>query len=810
MPALASRLPDIGPAPPGDPETERFQLLAAIAGLLVDTALARPLVLVLDDLHWADGPTLAAIRHLVAGAAPSPYLLVATYRHTELQGADGLQDLLATLSREADLTRIALDGLERDDVAALMEASAGHALDADGRDLAERVHHDTDGNPFFVVELLRSLTESGAVRRREDGRYEVALALGAIEPPVGVREVVAGRVDQLGERSARALAVGAVIGRDFPLGLLAAVSEEAEDDLVDLLDTAVARGIVVEVPGAADDYRFAHALVVQALTDRLSRARRTRLHRRVAEALEAADGPIAEIAAHYLEAGPAADAGRVLRSVQLAGRAALDGFAPDEAARWFARAAELVSDEDSDERLEVLIGLGESQQRAGDATFRETLLAASRLALERGDIDRLAAAVLANGRGRFAKAGSVDHERIELLEATIALLGSQDPRRAIALALLATERTWDGDVEPRIVLTDEALAIARGSGDPVALAQVLALRFTAIWAPWTLPERLADGAELEAIGELLGDPTLRFWAAVWHGIARAQTNDAAGVERCQERQREMAARCHQPMFDMIRMFQEGWWALVRGELAEAERLAGEGLVTGTEAGEPDVQSYYATLLVTTRAEQGRLGEMVEILEAGLQAFPGVAQLRAQLALALVERGDAAGARALLDAEGADGFRSPPIEPTTLATLATWAETAARLGARRARRAAAALDRPVPPRAHHPGDRDVRLGRALRGAAARAARAARRGRRAVRGGDGGPRRARSARVRRARPGRARPAARPARQRATTASAPGRSRSPPPRPRARSGYGPVEALATEVLAALEGGPVTVTAG
>ena len=214
----------------------------------------------------------------------------------------------------------------------------------------------------------------------------------------------------------------------------------------------------------------------------------------------------------------------------------------------------------------------------------------------------------------------------------------------------------------------------------MALAQVLALRFTAIWAPWTLPERLADGAELEAIGELLGDPTLRFWAAVWHGIARAETNDAAGVERCQERQREMAARCHQPMFDMIRMFQEGWWALVRGELGEAERLAGEGLLTGTAAGEPDVQSYYATLLVTIRVEQGRLGEMVEVLDAGVQAFPGVALLRAQLALARVEAGDAAGGRALLDAEGADEFRAPPIEPTTLATLATWAETAARLGA----------------------------------------------------------------------------------------------------------------------------------
>jgi class 3 adenylate cyclase len=680
VPALRERLPKLEPQPPGDPETERFQLLAAIAGLIVDAALDRPLMLVLDDLHWADGPTLAAIRHLVTTAAPAPYLLVATYRHTELARADALRELLATAGREQGLVRVTLDGLERDDVAALVEATAGHALDASGRDLADRVHRDTDGNPFFVVELLRSLTESGAVRRAQDGRFEVVRKVGAIEAPAGVREVVAGRADQLGERSARVLAVAAVIGREFGLRLLGRVAGEDEDDLVDLLDAAVAAGIVVEVPEVPDTYRFAHALVVATLYERLTRARRTRVHKRVAEALEVEGAAAAEIAHQYLAALPAADAADALRHAKLAGQAALASFAPDDAAGWYARALELVPEDDGDERIDVLTGLGEAQQRAGDAAFRETLLAASALALERGDVDRLAAAVLANGRGRFASAGSVDGERIEFLEATIERLPRADPRRARVLALLAAERVWDGDVAPRIALTDEAVAVAREAGDPVALAQVLALRFTAIWAPWTLPERLADGAELESLGEALGDPTLRFWAAVWHGIARGETNDAAGVDRCLERQRELAGVCHQPMFDMIRMFQEGWWALVRGELTEAERLAGEGLVTGTAAGEPDVQPYYATLLVAIRAEQSRLGEMVEALEGGVQAFPGIAHLRALLALARLDGGDEVGARALLDAEGADGFRSPPIEPTTLATLCSWGEVAVRLGA----------------------------------------------------------------------------------------------------------------------------------
>ncbi len=681
VPRLRSRLPELELGPPGDPETERFQLLAAISGLIADAALDHPLMLVLDDLHWADGPTLAAIRNLVTTAAPGPYLLIATYRHTELQNAEGLRELLATVGRESDLRRLALDGLERDDVAALMEAAAGHSLDASGNDLADRVHHDTDGNPFYVVELLRSLTESGAVRRREDGRYEVVREIGTIEAPAGVRDVVAGRADQLGEATARALAVAAVIGREFGLGLLAEVAGEDEDALVDLLDAAVGAGIVVEVPDVPDTYRFGHALVVATLYDRLSRARRTRVHRRVAEALAAAAAAPAEVAHHFFAALPAAAPADALRYAKLAGRAALDGFAPDEGARWYARALELVPDEDPDERIDVLTGLGEAQQRAGDAAFRETLLAASRLSLEREDVDRMAVAVFANGRGRFASAGSVDAERIGLLEALIERLPRADARRAMALALLAAERVWDGVVEPRIELTDEALAVAREAGDPVALAQVLAWRFTAIWAPWTLTERLENAGELEALGEALGDPTLRFWAAVWNAIARGEANDAAGVERCLERQREMAGRCHQPMFDMIRMFQEGWWALVRGELAEAERLAGEGLVTGTAAGEPDVQPYYATLLVAIRTEQNRLGEMIEALELGVQAFPGVAHLRALLALARIEGGDREGARALLEAEAATGgLDSPPIEPTTLATLTSWAEVVVRLEA----------------------------------------------------------------------------------------------------------------------------------
>ena len=420
---------------------------------------------------------------------------------------------------------------------------------------------------------------------------------------------------------------------------------------------------------------------MQASTDRLSRARRTRVHRRVAEALAAAAAPIAEVADHFLAALPAADPPTrcATRSSPAARRSTAS---PPTRARAGTHARrELVPDDDSDERIDVLTGLGEAQQQAGDAAFRETLLAASRLALEREDVDRLAVAVFANGRGRFASAGSVDAERIELLEALIERLPRADARRAMALALVASERVWDGVVEPRIELTDEALAVAREAGDPVALAQVLAWRFTAIWAPWTLPERLENAAELEALGEALGDPTLRFWAAVWNAIARGEANDAAGVERCLERQREMAGRCHQPMFDMIRMFQEGWWALVRGELAEAERLAGEGLVTGTAAGEPDVQPYYATLLVAIRIEQNRLGEMIEPLELGVQAFPGIAHLRSLLALARIDGGDLDGARALLEAEAATGgLHSPPIEPTTLATLTSWAEVVVRLEA----------------------------------------------------------------------------------------------------------------------------------
>ena len=223
-----------------DPETERYLMYAAVAGLLEGAGEREPVVLILDDLHWADAPTLSLLRHVVASGSSIPVMVVGTYRDSDLSREHPLTALLAALHREQGVERIKLTGLDSGDVLALMEAAAGHELDEDGRALAVEIARETAGNPFFAGEVLRHLTESGAIVQEDDGRWRLVGELAELGLPQSVREVIGRRVERLGPDARTALSAAAVIGRDFDLDLLLAVVELSEDRLLDLLDEAVA------------------------------------------------------------------------------------------------------------------------------------------------------------------------------------------------------------------------------------------------------------------------------------------------------------------------------------------------------------------------------------------------------------------------------------------------------------------------------------------------------------------------------------------------------------------------------------------
>jgi len=675
IPELNLRVPGLVPTSGSEPDAERHLLFRAVVGLVAEAAADRPLLLVLDDVHWADEGSLQLLRHLISTAPEMPMLIVCIYRDSDMDPADGLCRILADLHREPGVLRTKLGGLEEADVVQLIAAGEGAEPSARDLSIARELTRETSGNPFFVVELLRHLDESGG------NLLDAGL-------PDSVRDVVRQRVDRLGEPVARLLRVAAVIGREFELGLLTRAVTQDEDDVLDRLDGAARAQLLAETTDKPGRFRFAHALVNNALYDDLGATRRALLHRRVAEALEELCGPdpsarLGELAHHWTAA--ASDPERALEWSRRAAESALDKLAPDEAARWFAQALELEpmrSGADDGTRCDLLVGLGEAQRRAGDASYRATLIEASELARERRDGHRLANAALANSRGFESAAGSVDPERVDTLRASLDLLDPSDAvRRARLLALLQLELTFVSPLAERRRLSDEAAALARRSGDLSTLAHVLWARHAVLWTPELLGEHVKMAAELESIARHLDDPIVAFWAACDRVLTSVWTADLAAADRALARMRAIAERIGQPTLLWIVTWYGSWRAHLAGDLDQAEALAHRAAELGTASGQPDAAAFLAEQLVTIAWDRGCLHEHIANLEQAVQANPGLPVFRAWLTLAYCEAGRCEEAREALEPSASAAFHDIPDDILWLTTACLYAESSARLGAR---------------------------------------------------------------------------------------------------------------------------------
>ena len=692
VPVLGRRVRD-APAPTQtDPETERWLLYSAVVGLLGQLGAAAPLVLLLDDLQWADRPSLALLRHVIAETHGVPLLVVATYRDSDVARDHALVDVLADLRREDGVGRLALRGLGEPAVVSLMEHVAGHELDTRGLALAREITAETDGNPFFVGEILRHLWESGAIVQSPDGRWELVRDLDELGLPQSVREVVHRRVERLGDDCRHVLTCAAVIGREFDLELLGRVVDEDEDDLIDVLDRTVEAALLLERSEQTGAFSFAHNLINHTLYDALRPTRRARLHRRVAEALEDLCGDragcrVAELARHWTAATAPVDPGKALVYTRRAGELALAELAPDQAARWFTQALELLdrAPEAGDaERCDLLVALGEAQRQAAQPQFRETLLRAAGLAGELGDADRAARAALANSRGFASAFGVVDRERLAALERAIELDERSDPARcARLLALQAMELQFDPDHEHRRALADEALALARRAEDARILPYVLRDHFHAVWSADTLAARTRTAEEMTGLADEVDDPLVRIWALDRTIHAAAEGGD---LRRAAGASAELLARVDelgQPGLRWHAMYYAAGLAQLRGDLAEADRLAEAALRLGERAGEPDTVVVYVPQICPVRSEQGRAAEIVDLLERAAADTPGIPALEAGLSWILCDLGRLGDAAARLERAADAGFATMPRDQVYSTALATWARTAADVGSERA-------------------------------------------------------------------------------------------------------------------------------
>jgi class 3 adenylate cyclase/tetratricopeptide (TPR) repeat protein len=655
VPALSSRIPDLPPSRATDADTERFLLFAAVVGLLAMVSEQQPVVLVLDDLQWADKGSLLLLRHLAASDQPMRVLTVGTYRDTELSHGHPFLDTLAALHRQTGVSHIELAGLDDSGVLTLMEAAGGHTLEEDGVNLAHAVYRETDGNPFFVIEVLRHLAETGAIYQDDSGRWVAGTDLDQMALPESVRVVIGSRVGRLGPEATKVLSTAAIIGKDFDLDVLAQATSTSEDELLDILEAASAVALVREPANTSGRYSFTHALIQHTLSEDLGATRRARAHRQIAEAMEHLYGDhpgarVSELARHWLTATQPIDITKAVGYACQAGDAALAALAPADALGYFAQALDLypqATDPDPALAIDLAIGLGTAQRLTGDPAHRETLLDAARRAASLGDTERLVAAALANNRGKFSMLGTTDSDKVEVLEQALDRLPANHPDRALVLATLCAEVNLSASLERREALTEEALVIAEASRDDTVMARVL--NFVANGSPPALHEQLLTRTTEGLVrAQRVGDPGLLFWAAVNRAFAAHMGGDINEWDRDLQIQLSAAERLDQPLF---------WWqytayqasrALLAGDTDRAEKLAAEALQIGTDAGQADAALWFGPQLIGISTQRGTLGDLVPLIEQMVADAPDVAGvLTAALGLAYAETDRTEDARQLL-------------------------------------------------------------------------------------------------------------------------------------------------------------------
>jgi DNA-binding SARP family transcriptional activator len=682
-PSLLSRLSDLPSSKATDTDTERYLLFAAAVGLVAMVSEYQPVVLVLDDLQWADKGSLALLRHLVATEQSREILILATYRDSELTYADALRETLGTLRRHDGVGRIELTGLDDSAVVSYLEAAAGQDLDEAGVGLAHAVFRETDGNPFFVSEVLRHLSETGAIYREANGRWVVGDTLEHTALPDSVREVIGGRVVRLGKNAERVLGLAAVIGRDFDLDILSQTTSTSENDLLDILDAAAAVALVGEISDTPGRFSFTHALIQHTLYEDLGPTRRARAHRRVAEALEELWGEhpgtrVGELARHFVAAIQPVDIFKAISYSRQAGDAALTALAPADALRYYTQALELTSqraDSDPVLELDLLIGLGTAQRQTGDATFRDTLLHACRRAIELDDTDHLVAAALANDRGSTSTMGAVDVEKIEILEKALDRLPSAHADRALILATLCSELTIVGSLDRRKSLAGEALAIAEQNGDNPTVVQVHNLIGLPLAVPHLLQLSLAHTSDALRRAEQVGDPVMLCTAASGRRYVAACDGDIEEMDRCFEIKRPLVERLDQPFLNWVHTLQLVTRALITGDADEAQRLATEALQIGSDGGQPDAILIFGAQMIMVNLWRGTVGELLPLIEQAVIDNPELPVFVAALALAHAETGRTEETRALLTDFAARDFHLP-LDATWLTGMIAYADAAA--------------------------------------------------------------------------------------------------------------------------------------
>jgi DNA-binding SARP family transcriptional activator/tetratricopeptide (TPR) repeat protein len=681
VPEVRDLLPGVpAPSRSRDPDTARFRLFDSMAAFLRRAAAREPLVLVLDDLHAADAPSLILLQFLARELAVTRILLVAGYRDTELDRASPLTQTLVALRREPVTRALRLSGLGREDVARFIRLTGGADAPAS---LVSAIDAQTEGNPLFLGEVVRLLAQEGRLTPSDE---TISVRLGI---PQGVRETIGLRLGHLSRSCRDLLILASVLGREFRLDALQRVGELSGNDVLERLDEAFGSGLIAEVPGARGRVRFSHALVRETLHEEVSTSRRVALHARVGHVLEDfyaedTEAHLGELAHHFFESLPGGDSERAIDYADRAGRHAVRLLAYEEAARLFRMAIASLDTTlvpGDARRCDLLLALGDAEARAGNMpAAKDAFLAASEIARRCKMPEALAlAAVGYGGRIVWARAGH-DLRLVALLQDALAGLPPSDsPLRVRLLARLAGALRDEPSLEARAALSAEAVEMARRLDDPATLAYALDGRCAAILGPHNPEERLTLSNEIVRLADLVDDRERAVQGRHYRLIALLELGDIKGVNAEIAAMTVLAEELRQPAQLWYVAATRANLALLTGRLTEAEDLIARALGLGRHAMSRDATLSSRLQLFLLRREQERLAEIEDMIRRSVQEYESRPVFRCALVLLLCDLGRDDEARAALEQLGANAFADIPFDNEWLFCVCFLADASERLG-----------------------------------------------------------------------------------------------------------------------------------
>ncbi|MEO7854933.1 MAG: AAA family ATPase, partial [Rubrivivax sp.] len=667
--------------PAGDSAESRFRLFDAIAAFWRRAAHRAPLLLIFEDLHWADATSLRLFSFLAAELEDSALLIVGTYRDTELSRQHPLFETLSDLARSSVCQRIELAGLSMRETEELMVAASGGAANAN---FVSALHTRTEGHPLFLEETLRYMIDARAPQAFDAGGDSAQLLL---KIPTGVREVIGKRLNRLSVPAARYLSIAACIGRHFDLHLLAQLeADKSEDELLAALEEALSEHLIEVVP-ETQQFRFGHALIRETLYDEMLGLRRARLHLRIGEMLEQRNGADdagtwPQLAYHFSEAGPGSAAAKALVYAKRAATNAGELLAFEESARLYQLALQLLLRHfpaELGQRCNVLLALAEAQTWAGGPETAQALnQQAAEMARQCGMTAQFAKAAIGFSTSSM-QAGLSGEAAVAMLLEAIALHQGDDAVRVELTSRLCVAYVFSDCVDEAMEAHRRAVTLARQIDDMRSLFVALASVATAGYWPELLLQRIAAANEAWAIAEDLDLPERIVNLLPFYLCDLLRAGEMTGLRRLLQQGMRLTEQRRAYHWVSVCWQFEVLIAVGEGRFDDAEISVARALEAGRRVGEDRAIGAFGMMMFCLRREQGRLREALPMLEQFVREAPRTNHWRPGLALLYAELDMREPCQAEFDDLAWHRASLPPTDGATMTIVTLVAEVCVYLG-----------------------------------------------------------------------------------------------------------------------------------